>query len=205
MENLSHDEYIYNYSSNMATYKDIEAVVNRYVDDTNKAVDLLNWANEKATKFYIRNIFNTKSNIEETKFEPKNNIGIEYSKDTRNKLSYRNKPLIETNIDYKDICDMIRMTNGTEKDILRYILFGIKCIKKGVEYNIDKLIDVNHDDYFNVLDKKYNISCPLCKSKNTIPVMIQTRAADEPPLVRHECKDCKKAFKPPMFKDINKK
>ncbi|ABI99199.1 RNA polymerase subunit RP030 [Deerpox virus W-848-83] len=204
MENLIPNECSY---TNMISNKDIENIIKKYINDSNEINDLINWANINANKFQIRNIFNTKSNIEETKFEPKNNIGIEYSKDTKNKLSYRNKPLIETHtsVEYADICNMIRITNGIEKEVFRYLLYGIKCIKKGVSYNIDNLSDINNDDYFNVLDKKHNISCPTCKSKNTIPMMIQTRAADEPPLVMHTCRDCKNHFRPPKFKDLSKR
>ncbi|APG58245.1 DNA-directed RNA polymerase 30 kDa polypeptide [BeAn 58058 virus] len=103
------------------------------------------------------------------------------------------------------------LSNGLEKDILRYILFGIKCIQKGVEYNIDNIQDIDYsNNYFNVLDTKHNAQCPQCKGRNTMPIMIQTRAADEPPLVRQSCKDCNIHFKPPKFRnnnyiDINKK
>ncbi|AGZ95350.1 DNA-dependent RNA polymerase subunit [Goatpox virus] len=199
------DDNINSYSDNTTpTYQDIEDIIYKYVKEKSKVKEILKWATDKASKFYIRNIINTKSNIEETKFEPRNNIGIEYSKDSKNKLSYRNKPLIETNKDYSDICNLIRTTNGTEKEILRYILFGIKCVQKNVEFNIDDIRDINYEEYFNVLDKKYNLPCPECKSKNTIPVMIQTRAADEPPLVMHSCRDCKKNFKPPKFRAVEK-
>ncbi|ABQ43509.1 RNA polymerase subunit rpo30 [Tanapox virus] len=183
----------------MATLEDIKTLAKKYINDENELLKLLHWATEKSTKYYVKNISNTKSNIEETKFDSKNNIGIEYSKDAKNKLSYRNKPLILTNFEYSDICDLIKVTNGTEKEILRYLLFGIKCIKKGVKYNIDEINDINYDEYFNILDKKYNIPCPECSSKNTTPMMIQTRSGDEPPLVRHACRDCKKHFKPPKF------
>ncbi|UWW15079.1 DNA-directed RNA polymerase 30 kDa polypeptide [Monkeypox virus] len=200
MENV----YISSYSSNeqisMAVVTtDIRELLSQYVDDANLE-NLIEWAMEKSSKYYIKNIGNTKSNIEETKFESKNNIGIEYSKDSKNKLSYRNKPSIATHLEYKTLCDMIKGTSGTEKEFLRYLLFGIKCIKKGVEYNIDKIKDVSYNDYFNVLDEKYNTPCPNCKSRNTTPMMIQTRAADEPPLVRHACRDCKQHFKPPKFR-----
>nr|ADB11575.1 M30L [Myxoma virus] len=199
METVSQNEYT------KTTFQDIEEMVKRYVPD-DVVPSLLQWASDKAFKFQIKNIINTKSNIEETKFEPKNNIGIEYSKDVKNKLSYRNKPSIVTNTRYEDICNMIKTTNGAEKEILRHALFAIKCIHKGVEYDIDKLPDVDYVDmYFNVLDQKHNTPCPNCKSKNTIPVMIQTRAADEPPLVRHACRDCKKHFKPPRFRDVETK
>ncbi|AAR07392.1 35L [Yaba monkey tumor virus] len=184
----------------MATLDDIKKLAKKYVNNEEDLVKLLQWATEKSTKYYVKNISNTKLNIEETKFDPKTNIGIEYSKDAKNKLSYRNKPLISTNLEYLDICDLIKVTNGAEKEILRYLLFGVKCIKKGVKYNIDDINDIDYREYFDVLDKKYNIPCPECNSKNTTPMMIQTRSGDEPPLVRHACRDCKKHFKPPMFK-----
>ncbi|QHR82576.1 DNA-dependent RNA polymerase subunit RPO30 [Brazilian porcupinepox virus 1] len=187
----------------MSVSKEIEDILYKYVKDKDEHDKLLEWAIEKSSKYYIRNITNTKINIEETKFDPKYNIGIEYSKDSKNKLSYRNKPQLELSNEYHDIVDMIRVNNGTEKDLLRYILFGIKCLKKGIEYNIDKLSDIDYNDrYFNVLDQKYNTPCPECGGKNTTPVMIQTRASDEPPLVRQLCKDCNKHFRPPKFRNI---
>ncbi|QDJ95010.1 RNA polymerase subunit [Hypsugopox virus] len=203
MENITENEYS-SYNS-MATLQEIKDVLHKYISDIDSAMQLFEWAMDKAQKYFIKNIGNTKTNIEETKFDPKNNIGIEYSKDSKNKLSYRNKPLIVTNSEYSDICNMIRITSGIEKEILRYLLFGIKCIKAGVEYNIDMLQDLDYDKYFNVLDVKYNIPCPACKSKNTTPMMIQTRAADEPPLVRHACRDCKKHFRPPKFRAFDYK
>ncbi len=205
MENISLSEEYTLYSNSMSIYRDIKDIVRKYVNDEEQMESLLLWAMEKSSRFYLRNIGNTKSNIEETKFEPKNNIGIEYSKDSRNKLSYRNKPLIPTNKDYVDICDMIRVTSGNEKETLRYLLFGIKCIKKGVEYDIEKLEDVKYESYFNVLDEKHNTPCPSCGSMNTTPIMIQTRAADEPPLVKHSCRDCKNHFNPPRFRLHEKK
>lgn len=94
MENV----YISSYSSNeqisMAVVTtDIRELLSQYVDDANLE-NLIEWAMEKSSKYYIKNIGNTKSNIEETKFESKNNIGIEYSKDSKN--NYRieiNRPL----------------------------------------------------------------------------------------------------------------
>ncbi|AEN03627.1 DNA-dependent RNA polymerase subunit rpo30 [Yokapox virus] len=199
MENISINSYSpYEKISSMSSI-DIKDLLKKYIDDV-EIDDLIKWAITKSSKYYIKNIGNTKSNIEETKFESKNNIGIEYSKDSKNKLSYRNKPSIDTNVEYRDICDIIKSTSGNEKEFLRYILFGIKCIKGGVCYDIDKISDINYDKYFNVLDEKHNIQCPNCKSKNTTPMMIQTRAADEPPLVRHACRDCKQHFKPPKFR-----
>ncbi|ASK51239.1 RNA polymerase subunit [Eptesipox virus] len=203
MENITENEYSsYN---NMATLQEIRDIVNKYISNKDIVEKLFNWATDKAEKYFIKNINNTKTNIEETKFDPKNNIGIEYSKDSKNKLSYRNKPLILTNVKYSDLCNMIRITSGVEKEILRYLLFGIKCIEAGADYNIDVLQDLDYEKYFNVLDVKYNIPCPACKSKNTTPMMIQTRAADEPPLVRHACRDCKKHFRPPKFRDFDYK
>ncbi|AST09251.1 DNA-dependent RNA polymerase subunit rpo30 [Murmansk poxvirus] len=199
MENISINSYSLHEQRTSMSSIDIKELIAKYIDNV-EIDDLITWAMEKSSKYYIKNIGNTKSNIEETKFESKNNIGIEYSKDSKNKLSYRNKPSIPTNMEYKDLCDMIKGTSGTEKEFLRYILFGIKCIKRGVCYNIDKIKDISYEKYFNVLDEKYNIPCPNCKSKNTTPMMIQTRAADEPPLVRHACRDCKQHFKPPRFR-----
>nr|WGO62664.1 RNA polymerase subunit [Wadden Sea poxvirus] len=186
----------------MDTYKKehIKDIISKYIDNNDEVIKLLTWSIEKSYKYYIRNIINTKSNIEETKFDSKNNIGIEYSKDAKNKLSYRNKPSIIINTDYDDICNMIRSTSGVERDIFKYILFGIKCIKSGIEYNIDNIQDINYEKYFNILDKQNNIMCTSCKSNNTTPMMIQTRSSDEPPLVMHTCRDCKKYFKPPSFK-----
>ncbi|ADT91069.1 DNA-dependent RNA polymerase subunit RPO30 [Cotia virus SPAn232] len=183
--------------------KDIKDILNKYITDKNDAELLLKWAIDKSSKYYIKNIVNTKINIEETKFDPKYNIGIEYSKDSKNKLSYRNKPQIELDTEYKDINNMIMLSNGVEKDTLRYILFGIKCLQKGIEYNIDNIKDIDYTNkYFNVLDTKHNTQCPQCKGRNTMPIMIQTRAADEPPLVRQTCKDCNIHFKPPRFRNI---
>ncbi|AUL80466.1 CPXV070 protein [Vaccinia virus] len=191
MENVYISTYLFNEQTPMAvTATDIRELLSQYVDDANLE-DLIEWAMEKSTKYYIKNMGKTKSNIEETKFESKNNTSIEYSKDPSNKLSYRNKPSIATNLEYKTLCDMTKGTSGTEKKFFRYLLFGIKCIKKGVQYIKDKIKDVSYNDYFNVLDEKYKTPCPNCKSRNTTTMMIQTRAANEPPLVRHACRDCK--------------
>nr|AAQ76700.1 RPO30-like protein [Squirrelpox virus] len=187
--------------NNAVSDHDIAAAVRRYVSSNAETERLLSWASTMAARFYIRNIVNTKTNIEDTKFDPRDNMGIEYSKDAKNGLWYRNKPLIPTNAEYTDLCDMIRSTSGVEKDILRYALFGIKCLRKGVEYNIEELRDHEYKPYFNILDEKYNPRCPSCRSKNTIPMMVQMRAADEPPTVRYTCRDCQKHFAPPRFRD----
>ncbi|QHG62595.1 RNA polymerase [Cetacean poxvirus 1] len=201
MENkiISYESLHYN-NNCMAESKDVREVLSKYVDCKQSIEDVISWATDVAIKYYLRHISNTKSNIEETKFDSKDNVGIEYSKDSKNRLSYRNKPIIPTNLKYNELCDMIRITSGLEREILRYILFGVKCIHSNVEYDILKIHDVDYSDYFNVLDEKYNVPCPECKSKNTTPMMIQNRAGDEPPLVRHSCRDCKKHFHPPMFK-----
>ncbi|QGN68035.1 DNA-dependent RNA polymerase 30 kDa subunit [Equine molluscum contagiosum-like virus] len=175
-------------------------VLARYIEDEAVAERLLRWASEKAALYYLRNISNTKANIEETKFETVNNIGIEYSKDHKHRLSYRNKPLIPTNLEYQELCDLIKSTSGGDKETLRYLLFGIKCVRARVEYDIEKLPDYNYDKYFKVLDERSGVPCPVCRGQNTTPMILQTRASDEEPTVRYVCKDCQKNFSPPKFK-----
>ncbi|AIZ77272.1 putative RNA polymerase subunit RPO30 [Parapoxvirus red deer/HL953] len=168
------------------------------------AAEIAVWAVACAHKFALKNIVNTKtSNTEETNFDPAHNIGIEYSKDTKNRLSYKNKRSLELveNDEYAEIRAQIRATNGLEQDALRYLLFAVRCVVAGVPYDIDEVRDHDYSEYFNVLDEKYNLPCPSCKSKNTMPMMIQTRAADEPPLIRYACKNCQKSFNPPRFCD----
>ncbi|ALA62445.1 RNA polymerase subunit RPO30 [Turkeypox virus] len=179
---------------------DMMKIIKKYIESEEDADKLLRWAIKNANIYYLRNIINTKINIDETKFKTVHNIGIEYSKDNKYKLSYRNKPSIATNIRYKDLCDLIRSTNGADKEILRYVLFGIKCLHNNAEYDIDNLMDYNYDKYFNILDEKCNIQCINCKSTNTTPMILQTRASDEEPTVRVVCKDCGKNFAPPKFK-----
>ncbi|AYO87839.1 MC034 [Molluscum contagiosum virus subtype 2] len=178
---------------------DMREVLARYVEDADTAERLLRWATDKAAVYYLRNISNSKANIEETKFETANNIGIEYSKDHKNKLSYRNKPLIPTNLEYEYLCDLIKSTSGSDKETLRYLLFGIKCVRARVEYDIDKLPDYNYDKYFHVLNEQSSAPCPVCRGRNTTPMILQTRASDEEPTVRYVCKDCNKHFSPPKF------
>nr|WQH57840.1 MAG: MC034L [Molluscum contagiosum virus] len=179
---------------------DMREVLARYVEDADTAERLLRWATDKAAVYYLRNISNSKANIEETKFETANNIGIEYSKDHKNKLSYRNKPLIPTNLEYEYLCDLIKSTSGGDKETLRYLLFGIKCVRARVEYDIDKLPDYNYDKYFHVLNEQSSAPCPVCRGLNTTPMILQTRASDEEPTVRYVCKDCNKHFSPPKFR-----
>ncbi|AQY16958.1 MC034 [Molluscum contagiosum virus subtype 1] len=179
---------------------DMREVLARYVEDADTAERLLRWATDKAAVYYLRNISNSKANIEETKFETANNIGIEYSKDHKNKLSYRNKPLIPTNLEYEYLCDLIKSTSGGDKETLRYLLFGIKCVRARVEYDIDKLPDYNYDKYFHVLNERSSAPCPVCRGLNTTPMILQTRASDEEPTVRYVCKDCNKHFSPPKFR-----
>lgn len=179
---------------------DMIAIIKKYVDSDIEAENLLKWAVKNANIYYLRNIINTKVNIEETKFKTEHDIGIEYSKDNKYKLSYRNKPLIPTNEKYKELCDLIRSTNGIDKETLRYLLFGIKCVHAKVEYDIEKVVDYDYSKYFNVLSEKSNIKCVACKSTNTTPMILQTRASDEEPTVRVVCKDCGKNFAPPRFK-----
>lgn len=187
------------FRSDMAAL-DMRAIIAQYVPSEDVVESLLAWASEKAAVYYLRNISNTKANIEETKFATVNNIGIEHSKDTKYKLSYRNKPLIPTNAEYKEICDLIKTTSGSDRETLQYLLFGIKCVRAGVEYDIDKLQDYNYDQYFKVLDSKGNVRCPVCHGDDTTPIILQTRASDEAPTVRYVCKDCNKHFAPPKFR-----
>ncbi|ASC55614.1 RNA polymerase subunit RPO30-like protein [Seal parapoxvirus] len=172
--------------------------------DASEAARIATWAAECAQRFAIKNILNTKtSNTEETNFNPAHNIGIEYSKDTKNRLSYKNKRSIEVveGDGYEDIRAQIRATNGIEHDALRYLLFAVRCAAAKVPFNIEDVQDYDYSEYFSVLDKKHNLPCPSCKSKNTMPMMIQTRSADEPPLIKYACKNCQKSFNPPKFCD----
>ncbi|ATI20976.1 RNA polymerase [Western grey kangaroopox virus] len=182
---------------------DFRGIVSKYVNCENAVERLLEWATRKSAVYYLRNINNTKVNIEETKFDAVNNFGIEYSKDNKYKLSYRNKPLIPTNIRYSEICDLIKSTSGSDKETLRYLLFGIKCLHADVEYDIDRIPDYNYDKYFKVLDDNYNLPCPACRCHSTTPMILQTRASDEEPTVRYVCKECGKNFSPPRFKFNN--
>ncbi|ANS71116.1 RNA polymerase [Pteropox virus] len=179
---------------------DMVSIISKYISNSELISNVVSWATVSASKNMIKNISNSKVNIEEPKFNHIHNIGIEYSKDSKNKLLYKTKPTIEVDTKYKYISDLIKTTSGIEKEVLRYILFALKCIDAKVEYDIEKLQDYDYSKYFNVLDQSKNIRCPGCKGKNTIPLMIQHRAADEAPLVIHVCKDCKKRFKPPKFK-----
>ncbi|QRY18928.1 ORF-58 [Teiidae poxvirus 1] len=179
---------------------DILKIIKIYISSDEEADKLLKWAIKNANIYYLRNIINTKTNIDETKFKTVNNIGIEYSKDNKHKLSYRNKPSIPTNKKYDELCSLIRSTNGTEKETLRYLLFGIKCVHAKVEYDIEKVVDYNYDKYFKVLESTGNIKCVECNSTNVTPMILQTRASDEEPTVRMVCKDCKRNFAPPKFR-----
>ncbi|WOC29272.1 RNA polymerase subunit RPO30 [Equine parapoxvirus] len=167
-----------------------------------EAAAIARWARECAARYALKNIVNTKtSNTEETNFEPAHNIGIEYSKDAKNKLSYKNKRSLEVRErdDYAEIRAQIRATNGLEHDALRYVLFAVRCAAAGVPYDLAQVRDHDYSGYFNVLDEKHNLPCPSCQSRNTAPMMIQTRSADEPPLIRYACKNCQKSFNPPRF------
>ncbi|AAF44444.1 RNA polymerase subunit [Fowlpox virus] len=179
---------------------DMMKIIKKYINSEEEAQKLLKWAIDNANIYYLRNIVNTKVNIEETKFKTVHNIGIEYSKDNKYKLSYRNKPSIATNEKYKELCNLIRSTNGIEKETLRYLLFGIKCVHAKVEYDIEKVPDYDYSNYFDVLKEKSTIRCVACKSNNTIPMILQTRSSDEEPTVRVVCKDCGKNFAPPRLK-----
>ncbi|AWU47073.1 RNA polymerase [Sea otter poxvirus] len=179
---------------------DLRSIVSKYIDNDEDINSLILWASHNSVKYSMRNISNSKVNIEETKFNHIHNIGIEYSKDSKNKLLYKTKQTITKDKKYAYLNDLIKTTSGLEKEMLRYLLFGIKCLHKKIEYDIHKLNDYNYNIYFDVLDHSKNVKCPECHGKNTTPHMIQTRAADEPPLVIHTCKDCKKRFNPPKFK-----
>ncbi len=170
--------------------------------DAAEAASIARWALDCAQRFALKNIVNTKtSNTDETNFEPAHNIGIEYSKDAKNRLSYKNKRSLEVdaNEDYADLRAQIRATSGAEHDALRYLLFAVKCVAARVPYDIEEVPDHDYSGYFNVLDEKFNLPCPSCQSKNTMPMMIQTRSADEPPLIKYACKNCQKSFNPPKF------
>lgn len=182
------------------TLRDLAAA---HVDDA-AAAEIASWALICAHKFALKNIVNTKtSNTEETNFDPAHNIGIEYSKDTKNRLSYKNKRSLEVveGGEYANLHAQIRATNGVEQDALRYVLFAVRCVAAGVPYDIDDVRDHDYGEYFNVLDEEHNLPCPSCRSKNTMPMMIQTRSADEPPLIKYACKNCQKSFNPPKFCD----
>ncbi|ABJ08948.1 RNA polymerase subunit RP030 [Nile crocodilepox virus] len=178
----------------------------KLVGDNEKFEELYAWSRDTSDIYYLRNIVNSKVNIEETKFSPINNVGIEYSKDAKNRLSYRNKAIIPSRDKrYHALTTAIEKTNGKDRDLLRYFLYGLKCLDAGVEYDLEKLQDYDYDKYFSVLSDKSNTPCIYCRSTNTVPVIAQTRAADEEATVKYVCKNCGKNFSPPKFKYRNEK
>ncbi|BCT22617.1 RNA polymerase subunit [Carp edema virus] len=169
--------------------------------DEKQRKEVFEWCYITSQKNDVMEFNVNKANLENLEFSTQIFSGLNFILDSKNKKAYTVNPVCMPDATPDSLEKFLFAFEKPQKIFLQYMHFCIKCIKKGIEYDNDKIVEVDdYDKYFNIKDKIVVAYCPECNSGNVFPRIAQTRSIDEAATVKFICQDCRKVFNPPSFK-----